>query len=276
MENNQIFLGHLLQLELCEEGSSLRTIKRHQVVRLLSLLFFSGVFLIIMQLCMQVVIEEELDHDGGYVLLPDDGSIFISTRTPISVRLWWWSHPGHSDYDEIQDIVTMTAEKTGHSTESELPQRLRPVWHELRAILNESDRTYAELAVNGWPFRCFYGGAAITESGSNIATQYSIILEEQPWTTPLRDGWLFVYGVIWLGLLANYAITVVVLWLVVGTTKLGWRITIGSIRQRRGRCRECGYDLRGQSKFSGCPECGWNRAENEGKVAEVADVDNSE
>ncbi len=31
------------------------------------------------------------------------------------------------------------------------------------------------------------------------------------------------------------------------------------LRRTRGRCPRCGYDLRGQLS-SGCPECGWNRA----------------
>jgi len=33
------------------------------------------------------------------------------------------------------------------------------------------------------------------------------------------------------------------------------------IRVRRGRCRRCGYDLRGELE-QGCPECGWQREES--------------
>ncbi len=29
-------------------------------------------------------------------------------------------------------------------------------------------------------------------------------------------------------------------------------------RRQRGRCPECGYDLRG-NRDAGCPECGWRR-----------------
>ena len=32
-----------------------------------------------------------------------------------------------------------------------------------------------------------------------------------------------------------------------------------TVRRRRGRCVQCGYDLRGEFE-KGCPECGWGRA----------------
>ena len=42
------------------------------------------------------------------------------------------------------------------------------------------------------------------------------------------------------------------------------------------RCLDCGYDLRGHQPACRCPECGWNRPEDEGKTAEVVDVEDSE
>jgi len=74
---------------------------------------------------------------------------------------------------------------------------------------------------------------------------------------PLWPGFLidtFFYGGIWFGLLFG-----------ISAVRRG-------IRRRRGRCANCGYDLRGQKDHrrdasatsggisgGGCPECGWGR-----------------
>jgi len=37
------------------------------------------------------------------------------------------------------------------------------------------------------------------------------------------------------------------------------------------KCPDCGYDLRGSGRAAGCPECGWNRSEGEGKNSETGE-----
>ena len=54
-----------------------------------------------------------------------------------------------------------------------------------------------------------------------------------------------VFGLIWFGLL----------W-------FATRMSRAEKRRHRGHCPLCGYDLRGDLE-RGCPECGWNRAEDE-------------
>jgi len=59
---------------------------------------------------------------------------------------------------------------------------------------------------------------------------------------------------IWPGFLINTLFYTIVLWLLIPGPFALRRL----IRIKRGRCRKCGYDLRG-TPGSGCPECGWNR-----------------
>jgi len=103
-------------------------------------------------------------------------------------------------------------------------------------------------------------------------------IEGQPWPLvsllhrgPLYSGPEFTGGVapwgwddslpvspIWPGFAVNTVFYAVVLWLLIRGPFVARR----QIRRWRGRCIKCGYDLRGAPALgSGCPECGWNRAE---------------
>ena len=63
------------------------------------------------------------------------------------------------------------------------------------------------------------------------------------------------YGPLPLGFVANsLAYTAALSLLLLGPSTL--RL---AIRRKRGRCINCGYDLRGDFS-AGCPECGWQRA----------------
>ena len=61
---------------------------------------------------------------------------------------------------------------------------------------------------------------------------------------------------VWSGFALNtglYALALLVLYCL-------WWLSRRFIRNLRGRCLKCGYDLRGKLT-SGCSECGWRRAE---------------
>ena len=64
---------------------------------------------------------------------------------------------------------------------------------------------------------------------------------------------------IWIGFIMNTFLYAIVLLLLVWIP----RVVRALIRILRGRCPQCGYDLRGQppevGAGGGCPECGWNR-----------------
>ena len=59
---------------------------------------------------------------------------------------------------------------------------------------------------------------------------------------------------IWTGFAINTVFYAAILWLLT----LGPFTARRMIRQRRGHCIKCGYDLRGHFS-AGCPECGWRR-----------------
>jgi len=78
---------------------------------------------------------------------------------------------------------------------------------------------------------------------------------------PLPD--YYILSVSWFGIIANSLVLslggVVILLSPVHVA----RVIRQAARRRRGRCPNCGYDLRGQppevGAGGGCPECGWNR-----------------
>ncbi|UCD76578.1 MAG: hypothetical protein JSV91_06570 [Phycisphaerales bacterium] len=63
---------------------------------------------------------------------------------------------------------------------------------------------------------------------------------------------------VWPGFALNTALYAGMLWLAFPGRRL-WRC---HLRRKRGRCPDCGYDLRGDLA-TGCPECGWNREKAE-------------
>jgi len=61
---------------------------------------------------------------------------------------------------------------------------------------------------------------------------------------------------LWPGFIVNTLFYAIILWLLIPGPFVLRRV----IRVKRGRCPQCGYDLRGQLPGAGCPECGWMRA----------------
>jgi hypothetical protein len=72
---------------------------------------------------------------------------------------------------------------------------------------------------------------------------------------------------VWVGFITNTLLYAIVLWLLVRIP----RVVRVLIRIFRGRCPQCGYDLRGRLE-GGCPECGWNRPPESGSATEVDTV----
>lgn len=103
----------------------------------------------------------------------------------------------------------------------------------------------------GWPFRALEGTRwQVYGSGDKDRDIYRAVL-------PILKGsrWLLLRPR-WFGFIAN---TLIYAFLLYGLF-YGPRISKRFIREKKGHCIKCGYDLRGTSG-SGCSECGWKRDE---------------
>ena len=142
------------------------------------------------------------------------------------------------------------------------PQRQLPYWS-LRS-LQLDPRKYHDLIIHayGWPFLGMY----FTEYRPSGMKEKGILLSKG-----FGAGTALPIGINTPYFVANIGIHALIWSLLLCATKY---LTI--LRRRvRGRCPCCGYELLRQFD-AGCPECGWNRPEGEGKIAEVVDVQNSE
>ena len=112
--------------------------------------------------------------------------------------------------------------------------------------------TFGEMRA-GWPMNCLEGSVWLHY---DWARGFHKIPDAVLLTTGGSNArWLPVRP-IGLGLAVNIVFFGIVLWLVVR----GPFVLRACIRRRRGRCINCGYDLRGDLA-AGCPECGWNRTD---------------
>jgi hypothetical protein len=120
-----------------------------------------------------------------------------------------------------------------------------------------------ERWVNGEPTQPVSGGGAGAAGASPSGRADKAIPGAWRSGIPLRfdvlgfnpdDGKRLPFCPIWVGFITN------TLLYAIGLLLLVWipRAVRALIRIFRGRCPQCGYDLRGRLE-GGCPECGWNR-----------------
>lgn len=112
----------------------------------------------------------------------------------------------------------------------------------------------------GWPCRVLESSfdSHVTET---LVTEVEVVRGSIIGTLPTgldldtpRTLRLWPTRIIWPGLLVNWTIYAFVIFGVMacpGVVRSRWRM-------RRGRCAQCGYDLR-SGRTAGCPECGWTR-----------------
>ena len=136
--------------------------------------------------------------------------------------------------------------------------------------------TYFEA---GWPLRCLS-----YRRPTELALDAHGLVIGDPWATEPGDwarglsvhipGWLepddlrrviaaerlLPVTPLWPRFAMNTLFYAVILWVVLSA---GPRMTWRSVRRRRGRCPQCGYDLQHDLDL-GCSECGWRRAEETG------------
>jgi hypothetical protein len=105
---------------------------------------------------------------------------------------------------------------------------------------------------SGRPLRSF-GGLDYGDQGGVVdrSTLWSILPHRT--AIPMQAARIPLYPR-WPGFAVNTLFYATILWLVIPGPFVLRRL----VRRRRGRCPQCGYDLR-HALSAGCPECGWNR-----------------
>ncbi len=101
-----------------------------------------------------------------------------------------------------------------------------------------SEHNWPREKVQGWPMRSFSEAVPLDEYSAAVTV------------IRLKNAKL-AYGPIWPGFAINTALYAAILWLL----RFGPGTARRMIRRKRGRCINCGYDLRG-AEHEVCPECG--------------------
>lgn len=108
----------------------------------------------------------------------------------------------------------------------------------------------------GWPLPAMM--TSIHDNGMAIRYENAIDIGPHP-----RDWGMRLYlpaKVIWFGATVNTLMSALLWWLLLMVLmRLVLRVPRW-LRKRKGRCPQCGYDLRGKLD-DGCSECGWRRRE---------------
>ena len=111
----------------------------------------------------------------------------------------------------------------------------------------------------GWPCRCVEAQVAeVKRMGVPVRTDFrpAVKLPETLHFLRVREARYRVLPLrpIWLGFAINTLFYAAILWMLWLSPFVVRRV----VRRKRGRCINCGYDLRGTSEGGGgCPECGW-------------------
>lgn len=151
------------------------------------------------------------------------------------------------------DAVASTS-YADRNTSGERPEDLIPSWSGLTSAMPAFERggPFEERVTIGfgWPM------IALRSSASEVSPVIRRILDAR--TTPSLPVALFPWVPVWPGFFVNTLAFGVTAWLAVWIITRPRRIFVEVMRMRRGRCVQCGYDLRFDFA-GGCPECGWLR-----------------
>lgn len=160
-------------------------------------------------------------------------------------------------------FASETAAGNRRTVEVESP----PEWSEIaNASLNATGATTKWEEAFGWPRPALMSRIDLTPGGginivSGITLKRRAARIGQPVYLPTRP--------IWSGLTMNAMVFAPAWWLIIVVLLLLFQIIRKIpkwLRKRRGRCPQCGYDLRGKLD-DGCSECGWRRTEQERSLA---------
>ncbi len=172
---------------------------------------------------------------------------------PGMVRREWWYDPrsGMADSTRLGDL------------QKEAKGTLKPNaresyrWGRLRRVVTDRDRPVAGIEdARGWPVLALWCELAPPDASGRVGihVEGGVAADWSGGTATLGEFRALPMRPIWTGLAVDTAVWAGT-WLVL--LEGGW-LARRLVRRGRGRCPECGYDLRGQLA-AGCPECGWRR-----------------
>ncbi len=174
---------------------------------------------------------------------------------------WWCDTPYTSDPNpnaRIWGVDPIPAE--WDLTPDELRQRLKsgdegsrslhlPDWAAFPEEIGESDPVWT--VASGWPMRCLVGHPtdnAVSPSTTYFGPWDTRLGGAGPWAMPFA-GLILPLRPLWPGFLVNTLFFTPLAWVALTAP----RLLRHAVRQRRGLCPHCAYDL-GDSPT--CPECG--------------------
>ncbi len=106
----------------------------------------------------------------------------------------------------------------------------------------------------GWPMPAMM--ATIHDNG--MAVKYQGVIDLGPHPTDWGMRLFLPTKVIWTGAIVNTLLFAPLWWLIIMLPMTLLLRVPRWLRKRKGRCPNCGYDLRGKLG-AGCSECGWRR-----------------
>ena len=165
-------------------------------------------------------------------------------------RLWFFTMRGSPWVNEIvcaNVIPTMSRDQRVIDPARAVDASMIPVWSIMRRAQPATTGPYIEIGY-GWPAPGLWmqvdhsvspqvvtGAIAIPRPLRNNSAVNGLPIQPRLW--PLAVN-VTVHAALWMGII------------------YGGGAVRGRLRRRRGHCMQCGYDLRGCSDSSVCPECG--------------------
>jgi hypothetical protein len=228
---------------------------------------------LIATLCCALFVDENARPGGA-------GDVQAMSYKGPHYRIWWLAQaqePGASRWVSRWISGGEEIGPTGQPTTPQAEDHI-PGWAEFLRPRAGTDLDWTQVIADarGWPWRAFGGGFEATRADDRVTSpqsiarsHFGIVVERR------RDGDVDPYRTrfvplrpLWPGLLADILVFTLA-WLAAFVLLLGPGTLRRSLRQHRGQCLSCGYDLRSIASQR-CPECGAERDKPLATSAEVA------
>lgn len=186
-------------------------------------------------------------RDSGFILV--DEPRIVSGRFQ---KAWYKSDLEFVWYTDAESAEMRQPSKAARGSQIDWdPKVVRTLpWWVTKPNVSPSESPIVLTVASGFPFRCVKTERIFGLGQRSFIDDTGVALSVPSWLA--TDGeWRIATAPIWLGLLANC-----VFWSALAAFPIFVpRCMSRQLRQRRGCCIACGYDLTGVTDRS-CPECG--------------------